>query len=432
MIYIHVPYCRSFCTYCGFYSEIPVNGCSRYVDAACAEISYRKNEIAASAGCCNFVSSTFSPGVLGSLGACRMEPTGQDGLKNTLYVGGGTPSVLSPGELARMVDAVKAILSDADGIAPPFEEFTVEVNPDDIVSRGPEYVEGLRVLGVDRISMGVQSLDDNVLRWMNRRHNADAAREAYRIIRSAGIDNISIDLIFGYMLPGICSEEHWLRTVEQALDIAGDGTLPNHVSAYQLSVDGGSVLADMVAAGKYQEAPEELCARQYGILCGLLSEAGYRHYEISNFAQPGYEARHNSAYWQHVPYVGIGPAAHSFIPAGGTGLSRTWNVDNVGRYVKSAMDGHWDDIISGESLDGALLREEKIMLALRTDKGILRKYIDEDPVASRAVEKFLRSGALVPVDSETLEYYGYPSDECRLRIPEERFFVSDDIISELL
>ncbi len=361
-----------------------------------------------------------------------MGPAGQDRLKNTLYIGGGTPSVLSPGELARMVDAVKAVLSDADGIAPPFEEFTVEVNPDDIVSRGPEYVEGLRALGVDRISMGVQSLDDNVLRWMNRRHNAAAAREAYRIIRSAGIGNISIDLIFGYMLPGICGEEHWLRTVEQALDIAGDGTLPNHVSAYQLSVDGGSALADMVAEGKYQEAPEELCARQYGILCRLLSEAGYRHYEISNFALPGYEARHNSAYWQHVPYVGIGPAAHSFIPAGGTGLSRTWNVDNVGRYVKSAMDGHWDDIISGESLDGALLREEKIMLALRTDRGILRKYIDEDPVASRAVEKFLRSGALVPVDRETLEYYGYPSDECRLRIPEERFFVSDDIISELL
>lgn len=431
MVYIHVPYCRSFCTYCGFYSEIPGKGFGRFTDALCAEISYRRNEIAASCRCCNFVCTQES-------GGCAAGPDGhaygsRDFRSNTLYIGGGTPSILPLSDLERIVESV----GEAAGLPLsgelPFDEFTVEVNPDDIVSKGPGYVEGLLSLGVNRVSMGVQAMDDNVLNWMNRRHDVETARKAYRIISSAGIGNISIDLIFGYALDAAGGPGHWEKTVSDALSIAGDGTVPKHISAYQLSVDEGSALAGMVASGRYVEAPDEQCAQQYAVLCSLLADAGYRHYEISNFAQPGYEAKHNSAYWNHVPYVGLGPAAHSFSGSGpGMSPRRTWNHEDTMAYISAAEKGDWSRAASGETLDGRQLREEEIMLSLRTDKGISRKYLEMDRDIVPSICRFLSSGSLVPVDPETMEYYGLPAGEERLRIPEERFFVSDDIISELL
>lgn len=432
---------------------MPGKGFERFADALCAEISCRSDEIAASCRCCNFVCDPAGQPV-------PETAAGKGGRScsrgNTLYIGGGTPSVLPLHDMERIVSAVAgaafgasaAVLHDGGRY---FDEFTVEVNPDDIVSRGAGYVEGLAALGVNRISMGVQAMDDRVLKWMNRRHDVETARAAYRIIRSAGIGNIGIDLIFGYNLPEIDNSlEHWKKTVETALDIAGDGAVPKHVSAYQLSVDDGSALAEMAASGKYRDAPGEICAMQYRTLCGLLAAAGYRHYEISNFAQPGYEAIHNSAYWSHVPYVGLGPAAHSFsgvpedmdasLPAlradeGGDGDARPvrkWNKADAGAYLKAAGTCGWSGIVCSETLDNEQVREEKIMLSLRTDKGISRKYLEMDETVRPAVEKYLASGALVPVDAGTLGYYGFPAGEERLRIPEDRFFVSDDIISGLL
>ncbi len=341
---------------------------------------------------------------------------------NTLYIGGGTPSVLPLTALHRVVEA----LGKAN-----FDEFTVEVNPDDIVRLGVEYVRGLALLGVNRISMGVQSLDDRVLKWMNRRHSASATREAYQIIREGGIDNISIDLIFGLGDIGaprsdgenseltdlgekFDSAEALNKTLDGFLNIGGDGIPPRHISAYQLSIEPGSELAQMVERGEYVPASDEICARQYEILCERLGVAGYRHYEISNFAFPSFEARHNSAYWRHIPYIGFGPAAHSFFISGGKYIRR-WNRPDLCAYLKAAEKGDWDSVSEGETLTEAQIREEKIMLALRTDLGI-------PAVELSHVENMIQKGLLEVTDN------GF---EKRLRIPESKFFVSDNIISDL-
>ena len=279
MIYVHVPFCRSFCTYCDFYSEVA---------AKC-----RKNESELFDG--------FAQALYAEAKARGHEITDET---NTLYIGGGTPSVLPLSVFKGLLDA----LSEA-GHGGPYDEFTVEVNPEDIVEKGEAYVEGLLKLGVNRISMGVQSFDDGILKFMNRRHDADTARRAYAVLENAGVRNISIDLIFG--LPQL-SDEQWADTLKKALEISPSGVLPQHISSYQLSVEPGSMLARMVEKGMWSEASDELCERQYSILCETLAQAGYHHYEISNFALPGHEAVHNSAYWRHVPYVGLGPGAHSY------------------------------------------------------------------------------------------------------------------------
>ena len=338
---------------------------------------------------------------------------------NTLYFGGGTPSVLPLSVFRRIREAL-----DAAGHGGPYEEFTVEVNPDDIVEKGPEYVEGLLELGVNRISMGVQSFDDSILRWMNRRHDSAAARKAYSILESAGVGNISIDLIFG--LPQL-SDGQWRDTLRQALEISSSGGLPQHISSYQLSVEPGSALAGMVARGVWSEASEDLCARQYEILCHELSAAGYNHYEISNFARPGYEAVHNSAYWKHLPYIGLGPGAHSFIPGlteeGSERVVREWNNPDLQAYIDAASESCFASVRDFEELTAEQLVLEHIMLGLRTSEGV-----DEDYLRAHcnrpALSKAIASADLVPSGTDTVNP--------RLRIPESCFFVSDSIISELV
>ena len=252
MVYVHVPFCRSFCIYCDFYSEIACRGrdagqIEGYTGALCAEIAARREETARTLGV------------------------------NTLYFGGGTPSVLPPPAFERIVGALGC---------GPFDEFTVEVNPEDIAEKGGAYVSELLKLGVNRVSMGVQSLDDGILRWMRRRHDSATARRAFGILRDAGVENVSLDLIFG--LPQLARE-----TLSDTLD-GICGLRPEHVSAYQLSVEEGSDLAAMAAGGRFTEASEELCAGQYEMICSRLQAAGYVHYEISNWALPGREAKHNS------------------------------------------------------------------------------------------------------------------------------------------
>ena len=395
MVYIHIPYCRSFCTYCDFYSEIPVSGFEEFGKAVCAEIRQRAGEITAE--------------------------------HNTLYIGGGTPSVLPPSVLYDIVSELRISVPECSG---GFTEFTVEVNPDDIVSRGHVYAESLLKAGVDRVSMGVQSFDDRVLRWMNRRHDSETAVKAYRILREAGIENISIDLIFGYDLmsvPGMMTSsygdreifDHCRKTVYAALEISGDGCPPKHISAYQMSVEDGSALACMLRDGRYREAPENICAGQYEILCGMLADAGYDHYEISNFALSGFEAKHNSAYWSHIPYVGIGPAAHSLCVNKDGVLERRWNVDNINSYICSAESGNWGRTVGSEVLTEDMFRTERIMLALRTSRGIEYDCL-KSSVSMRKLDSMMESGKLVPAGQDCL------------RIPEKYFFISDSIISELI
>ena len=325
---------------------------------------------------------------------------------NTLYIGGGTPSVLPLYVYERILEELKLL-----GHGGPFDEFTVEVNPEDIVDKGPAYVEGLLKLGVNRISMGVQSFDDGVLKFMNRRHDALTARKAYSILEDAGVGNISIDLIFG--LPQL-SDNQWQETLDKALSISSSGNLPQHISSYQLSVEPGSMLAKLVDRGKWSEASDELCERQYGMLCEVLRKAGYRHYEISNFALPGYEARHNSAYWRHVPYVGLGPGAHSFSMSGGTCSSRTWNGQDLQGYIDDPLS-----VRDGETLTQDQMVLERIMLALRTSEGIDEDFL-RGHCGSQDLENAFAAGNLIKTGN------GY------VRIPEDRFFISDSIITDII
>ena len=320
---------------------------------------------------------------------------------DTLYIGGGTPSVLPLHVYRRLMSALEEA-----GHGGPYDEFTVEVNPEDIVEKGTAYVRGLLELGVNRISMGVQSFDDGILRFMNRRHDAAVARKAYAVLEEAGVKNISIDLIFG--LPQL-SDEQWKETLDAALHISGSGLKPQHISSYQLSVEPGSMLARLVERGKWQEASEELCERQYRMLCQTLHQAGYLHYEISNFALPGYEARHNSAYWRHIPYVGFGPGAHSFVAG-----TRSWNAPDLNRYLEDPTG-----CVDGEELTDDQIAIEHMMLALRTSDGISEEYLRRhcDPAA---ISRAFAEGSLVELENGMI------------RIPEDRFFVSDTIIADLI
>lgn len=268
------------------------------------------------------------------------------------------------------------------------DEFTIEVNPEDILEKGPDYLHALRALGVDRISMGVQSLDDRVLRWMNRRHDAKGAEEAFRMIREAGFGNISVDLIFGY------PDCHLEESLKGILSWS-----PDHISAYQLSIEDGSALAGLVRDGKFKEADDEQCREQYELICSTLRDAGFCHYEISNWALPGKEARHNAAYWKRLPYVGLGPGAHSF-----DGSVRSWNREDLKAWTREQ-----------ETLSEEDSRVEAIMLGLRTARGIEASLLDEEICC-----RMISDGSLIALGNG------------HVRIPEALFFVSDDIISSLV
>lgn len=415
MIYLHVPFCGSFCTYCDFYSEIcrSRQAFNEYADAVIAEIRDRRKEL-------------------------EMNMSAQDAV-NTLYIGGGTPSVLPLDVLSRIVGAVSqterlSLVTEPVEVTTPtelFDEFTVEVNPEDIVEKGREYVRGLLALGVNRISMGIQSFNDDILRWMNRRHDAGNAVKAFHILRESGVRNISIDLIFGISQ---LTDETWKDTIEKALELS-----PEHISAYQLSIEEGSALAKMVADGRYVEASEEQCRRQYDILCRCLGRSGYHHYEISNFAKPGFEAVHNSAYWRRAPYIGLGPGAHSL-----TGNVRSWNSQELPHRQQDETSSCNPDRISScnpdstpcqtssrnpsgklatysrnfETLSPEDIRVERIMLSLRTDKGL--EAAELYSLAGRTViNSLLSEGALEKQGGS-------------IRIPESRLFTSDEIIRELI
>jgi len=368
VIYLHVPFCHSFCTYCDFYSEICSGERSRqvqnrYLEDVLSEISRRSGEIKESR------TSGVSP--------------------DTLYIGGGTPSLLPAESFARIVDALGGS---------PFEEFTIEANPDDIVGKGVGYVRELMEIGVNRISLGVQSFDDGILRWMNRRHDAAGACRAVEIIHEAGLENVSLDLISGLSQ---LDDRTWEESILKAVSLGA-----RHISAYDLSLEEGSALSEMVEQGRYEMASQEHCRRQYDILCRVLSEKGFRHYEISNFALPGFEAVHNSAYWRRVPYVGLGPGAHSFIFEDGV-QKRRWNDQTLEGY------GFEEEILDPDDV-----QTETVMLALRTDRGIVEDVLYRICGPDK-VEKMLEEGLL-------------EHSSGRIRIPERHFFVSDDIIGDLI
>ena len=245
---------------------------------------------------------------------------------------------------------------------------------------------------------------------MNRRHDSARAKQAYAILEEAGVKNISIDLIFGLSQLDL---DGWKENLSKALSISPSGVLPSHISSYQLSVEDGSALAALIAKGKWSEASDEVCAQQYEALCETLRQAGYHHYEISNFAQPGYEARHNSAYWNHTPYIGLGPGAHSYIPN-----SRKWNNPDLIAYIDAGKSGDFSAVTGGEDLTEEQLGLERLMLGLRTSKGLSIEFL-EGFCSVESIRSALNEGRLQLLGNRFV------------RIPEDHFFISDAIIADL-
>lgn len=367
-IYIHIPFCSSFCVYCDFYSVTECNKTELYIEALEKEIQRRKYDL--------------------------------EGAPRTIYIGGGTPSLLSMEQLER----IKSILERYFDLT-EVEEFSIEVNPDDIT---PEYASGLRRFGANRVSMGVQSFNDENLRWMRRRHTSEQACRAYGYLRDAGFDNISMDLIFGYKASPVSDEEAlniWEKDIKAMIALR-----PEHISAYQMSIEPGSILA---LSGKYTEPSEEFCQRCYYTLLDMLGGAGYLQYEISNFSLPGFHSRHNSSYWERIPYLGLGAAAHSF-----DGSVRSWNPSDLKGYIANAEAGWGEEYKETLSPDEAL--EEKVMLGLRKRVGVSLSE-DEYRRLLPQINRLSAGGQLI-----------HDTERRHIALPRESLFISDSIIADLL
>lgn len=375
-IYLHVPFCNSRCIYCGFCSTVSKGLRQKYIPALKREISERGD----------FFSSLYE----------------SDRIVKTLYVGGGTPSILPPELLKEAVSAIRETFTIAEEI-----EFTVEVNPDDITE---DYAGSLRKMGVNRVSMGVQSFKDSHLKWMRRRHDSQTAVNAYRILRKAGFDNISLDLIFGFPLMTVGDWEDNLDTI---IELS-----PEHISAYQMGIDPDTPLERMEKSGEFSLPSQEDSERMYKILQAKLKAAGYVQYEVSNFCKPGYHSRHNSSYWNRTPYLGLGPGAHSFI-----GMAREWNTSDIATWCDLSIL----PLREGETLSPVDVFNEILMLGLRTAAGVsldtLRNCGPQSPLfISDLLPKLsaMESNGLITL-----------TPDGKIKIPPGKFFISDGIIRDL-
>jgi len=315
-LYIHIPFCVQKCTYCGFYSV---------------------------------TDRTRIPGFLTALGrealSCR-EGWSRFG---TLYIGGGTPSILTADDLGQMIDSIQMAFT-IDAAA----EITVEVNPGDLDAA---YLRRLRIAGVNRLSIGCQSFDDQTLRFLDRRHTAGQAGEAIRLAREAGFANLAVDLIYG--IPGQ-SIACWSETLGEAVAFA-----PDHLSCYQLTVEEGTPFAGRCQSGEIALPDDALQADFFLMTSLILEESGYDHYEVSNFARlPETQSRHNKKYWDHTPYLGLGPAAHSF-----DGRRRWWNTRSIDAYIRDLAAGK-TAVEASELLTLDQLRSEALFLGFRTRRGV--------------------------------------------------------------
>ncbi len=319
-IYIHIPFCKQACTYCDFHFSTSMANKEKVVDAILKEMELRAD----------FVRN--------------------DGIQ-TLYFGGGTPSLLNADALQKILIAVRANFHLAEEF-----EFTFEANPDDLTE---QKVDMLAQKGVNRLSIGIQSFNDKYLEWMNRAHRTDESIACISRAQAAEITNISIDLMYG--LPGLDAAE-WKGEIERAIDLG-----VTHISAYCLTVEPNTALGYRVRKGKDNPVNEEAASEQFEILVRKLAEAGFEQYEVSNFAREGSYSKHNTAYWQGVPYLGLGPSAHSFKPA-----YREWNVANNMRYLRDIEAGILP--LTREELSIENRINEWIMTGLRTKWGIDFEY----------------------------------------------------------
>ena len=372
-IYIHIPFCVSRCSYCDFFSTLQLREAGApYVEALLAEARMRRQEL------------------------------GTDTV-STLYLGGGTPSQLPLPLLTSLVHGVREVI-DLSRV----EEFTIEANPDDVTG---EWCRAVKSLGVNRVSMGVQSFEDHILKLIGRRHTAGQVIDAVNYLRDSGIDNMSIDLIYG--LPGQ-TVESWTQSVHQAIALQ-----PKHISAYGLTYEEGTRLWHQRERGEVTEVPEEQCLMMYRILAECLQEAGYEHYEISNFALPGYRSRHNSSYWNDIPYLGLGAAAHSY-----DGSVRRSNPCDLKEYIDQVMAGNLPCEV--EILSQRERYDERVMLGLRTSDGVDATRLRED-FGDEAWRHFIRE-AQRHIDAGNLRLIG----ESRYVLTSDGIMLSDSVMRDLL
>lgn len=369
-IYIHIPFCKSRCIYCGFYSTTLLDLRKKYINAVCREMELRKN----------YIREPFS----------------------TIYLGGGTPSLLDEAELTKLFLYINNVY-DVDRNA----EITMECNPDDIT---PKFTNMLSRLPINRVSMGAQTFADSRLRLLHRRHNSDEVKHAVKLLREAGIKNISIDLMFGFPDESL---SQWKEDISAALALNIE-----HISAYSLMYEENTPLWKMLDTGKVKEIDEELSLTMFKELVCQLTDAGYEHYEISNFARPGYRSRHNSSYWHQVPYIGLGAAAHSFDLN-----SRQWNVADLKLYIEEINNGIIP--MEREELDNDTTFNDIITTALRTSDGI-----DLNAMETRLGKRYRNT--LISAAGKHIEQGLLEIRHDRLRLTSEGIFISDMVMSDLM
>lgn len=372
-IYIHIPFCKSRCIYCGFYSTTNKELKERYVDALIREIHMRKDDFAR-------LGTSLSPSST-----------------STVYFGGGTPSSLSVCDIERIVGALESTFNGTPS------EVTLEMNPDDVTK---DYIKAVRQVGINRISMGIQTFDDSRLQFIRRRHNASQAEKAVMTIREEGIHNVSIDLMFGF--PNQTMDE-WVTDIDKAIALH-----PTHISAYSLMYEEDTPLFRMLQKGEINQIDDETSLAMYTELINRLTTNGYEHYEISNFAMPGYRSVHNSSYWHDTPYLGFGAAAHSYNKD-----TRSWNIPDLKKYIESIESG----VLPSESevIDADTHYNDLITTALRTREGL---NLDDLP------QKY-REYALVNARKSISEHLLEATDN-HIRLTREGLFVSDMVMSELI
>ena len=335
-IYIHIPFCKSRCRYCDFFSTTHLEKQQQYVEALLAEWQDRQHELS--------------------------EPI------HTLYIGGGTPSTLDSAALYRIL---RTILGNTTSDHCP-QEITMEANPGDITL---EKAQAWRAMGINRLSIGIQSFDDQLLTLIGRRHTSEQARQAVAYAQAAGFDNISIDLM--YALPDQTMQQ-WQNDVAQALQLG-----VQHISTYGLMYEDGTVLTTLLEHGVIEAVDEDLEMQMYDYLVERLAANGFLHYEVSNFALQNRHSRHNSSYWNDTPYLGLGAGAHSY-----NGQQRQWNIADLDAYIEQAMAHNLRPEM--ETLTPEQHHTEQVMLGLRTSQGVAKDHIN----LSKALP-YLQQGLLV-------------------------------------
>ena len=364
-LYFHIPFCKRICSYCDFFRGVRLNLLDGCLQAMHAELDEQRNFL-------------------------------RDKKIDTIYFGGGTPSLVAPDRLQALVEHAAQIF-DCNGVG----EMTVEANPDDI---SEEYVKQLRQTSINRVSLGVQSFDDAELRFMNRRHTASEAEQAVKRLQDAGIENITIDLIFG--VDGF-GEEVLLGSIERALALG-----VQHMSAYHLTIEPDTAFGRRLQRGQMKQVSEQQSELEYMLLHNHLTSSGYEHYEVSNYALPGYRAVHNSSYWQGVEYLGIGAGAHSY-----NGVQRHYVEQDLEEYITRR-----EYIV--EELTEQDFYNEYVMTALRRMEGV-----DLNRVKSKYGDAALRR--VLDGASQWLASGDVVKEGDVLRIPAEKFMISDAVIESM-